>query len=111
MIGTEQQIDPRAYAAFKYAVHACLVRFYAKTEAVAVALVDAWWGSVRSLDDGFDALILHDEPINVAADLSNGNEVPVTPENEEIYDGIREEAERWAYAEPVEHLALPQRVA
>jgi hypothetical protein len=111
MIGIEKEIDPRAYMAFKFAVQTCLIRFYAKPEAEAEAVVEAWWGHVRSLDDGLDALILHDEPINVAADLSKGEEVPITPENEAIYDAIRNEAEHWAYADRTEEFTLPRRVA
>ncbi len=93
MIGLAEHTPAQVQSAYKFAVKASLIRFYARTEADADALVRAWWDRILSLPPGQEDLYLHDEAITTAADLAGAPEVPVTAENQVAYEAICEEAE------------------
>jgi hypothetical protein len=111
MTGVEELTQIQLEFAYKYAVKASLVRFFRKNEATAEALVESWWRRYSAHDFGEPNLFLHDEAITTAADLAKAEDVPVTPENQTIYDAICEEADRQARLYSQEKAALPRRVA
>ncbi len=96
MIATKEDSATQVEAAYQYAVQGCLIRFFGRSESEALERVDAWWDRMQEFRPDPEESFLQYEAINVASDLAEGPDVPVTDGNQAAYFAIIAESNRRA---------------
>ncbi len=94
MTSSQRTTESQNRMAFRFAVQACLEKFY--REPAAESIVSDWWDRIEKTSAFKSGLFMHSEPIDTAARLIDKTSVELSLEDDHQYEQIKSDAFRLA---------------